>query len=1117
MTEKIFEGLGLVTDPTKVRQPTIASKGAVERATEKAQQDINTVGFLGGAWIGQKEGIAPTALNYIDRRWSASEPMEKITDEQRKFLIGDLTDPRAYERVLEEARDHGMERATLMRDNFLSQQKNMEQVAASGWTGVAGLAFSQMFDAGEWAAIAGTTALATSVGTPVAGMGVFAAGAANRAKKAYSTARLATRGAAVGAIEASAFEAIRAEQRYDTDINDIFIAMGLGASIGGSVGAAANVIQRRAAVSRLAYRISQGESLDNFTETEKFLYNNYNVDATAIRMINERADEIANDVPISTTPKSFKDMTQEELDAAPKVQTFDSVTTKLRRLVSSGTRTMTSKLGAIRDLGGRLSANSAGYQLDANGNRIASGQSASEIQELIQLKFKNPYTILQRKTFNAWKKRTGGTFEQFNVAVSRTARGIVDDADPEVKELAALVTKQERDLYQMGIDADAAGFTQETLDKTTKQITPDYELTMVHYLPRIFNANRIRDIRSRLGNNADLVLTRLVKQALLDEQPDILKDLMASLQKKTKDKKKKYTLEDAEKKLDSMAEGYMKTITSPKLISSPRGGAEFDLEDLEKLLLERGHITSEVEAILDVMTFKNPVKGIKRTKPRLILNEGASVDVENPDGSFSKVFFHELLEEDIEQLHQAYIFQVSGAIALARKGIDTNQAGTAFSDYLETVKENIRKKNLNEDDHASEISALQFMYDGITGNLAKNQEVNNNTREFLIAARAFSFAASMGMSGMSALMELTNAVFESAVMVNLKTIPQLGRIINLVKSGNGDDVMDELIAAFGFGEEVALGRFNNANRFDGSNVEGSIAPATQGIYKFAGVAQQKVSYWSGLQGVTQTLRRLSMMNYANSWGTALQKGKLPFHPAKLSQLGITPEMAGKILKNMEENSTIVKGKVKKLNLKEWDADAREVFEASGFKDTRQNVQEMNIGSTNRFMRSEVGKTALQFLSFPLAALEQQAARQATRGLQGDGLGVGKVLLSASFMGTLMYIARVHMNAQGRSDKEAYLKRNLAPSAIAGGALGQVGAFSTFHMIYTMTTGGSGGNAFAITPPALGMLGNAQSFLSDVADLDPSEASVRAGLRIIPGQSLYLANQSLNAISAELTN
>ena len=66
---------------------------------------------------------------------------------------------------------------------------------------------------------------------------------------------------------------------------------------------------------------------------------------------------------------------------------------------------------------------------------------------------------------------------------------------------------------------------------------------------------------------------------------------------------------------------------------------------------------------------------------------------------------------------------------------------------------------------------------------------------------------------------------------------------------------------------------------------------------------------------------------------------------------------------------------------------------------------MNAGSVNKRLRSEVGKTFFQFLSFPLASMEQQTMRQGVRFANGDAQQVSKIMLFSMMLGSMMYMGR----------------------------------------------------------------------------------------------------------------
>ena len=215
------------------------------------------------------------------------------------------------------------------------------------------------------------------------------------------------------------------------------------------------------------------------------------------------------------------------------------------------------------------------------------------------------------------------------------------------------------------------------------------------------------------------------------------------------------------------------------------------------------------------------------------------------------------------------------------------------------------------------------------------------------------------------------------------------------------------------------------------------------------------------------------------------------------------------------------GTVKKLNLKDWDDDVREAFQAAGFKEARQNVQESNIATQNKWMRStEMGKTLFQFLSFTMSSLDQQTSRLAVRARDKD-VAVAKIMLSAFMMGSLMYAARTHLNAAGRSDRDEYIQQQMQPHKLVLGSLQQIGAASLFSYVLQVASGSMQGNAFAITPPVVGigysLAASGKNLFDYAVEGDISEAEARKLLRLAPFQSLYGARQALNAAANAWAN
>jgi len=1116
-TQGFLEGLGFKQEET-FAPPLIATEAQVKNAVEANAGEQQ--GFWGSLpTAAREEWILPTVIESIDRFKTFDEaPVDEFTPDIVSQLTADITDTRAAEEILMEASSSGMRSAMATREVHLTTQRRRAELAKEGMSGTLATAAAAFLDPVEWSVIGGSTAAIVALSgpaAPITGPATAVVGAARQAKKGFSVGRAALAGAGVTAAELGAFESIRAGLKYDIEANDVLMVMGAGAALGGALNAATMAFVKRGNLSRLAKVVAEGGEL---TPAQRTFYEANNGEALATRLIERElssesfmqavhTDDYAKAVGDLEAEAAFRALPTTEVsveaagEAAPKMAGWSMF--GLREIISTGARMGSSAANYSRLVGGKLGMNSAGF-VDPT---IKTPFSASEKAERLQSAYRASYAYAYLHNSLLWRKTTGGQLPEFNTLVSRYVRGITTDVPAEVKAVGDLVKEQELKMATEAVDSDVAGFSMDILNRHK------------NYLPRLFSEERIVEKMRQLGPDAQDKITDLVETAIRNGQPDLVSDVTKVLTKRSKTGKT--TPKAVEAYIRKIAAGYTRSITDPKVSMNrgPAGSNEMNLEDIADVMKLEGFGEDEIDGIVDILTRRGNVKGHKRTRFRIVLDESASISVTRADGQLEELHFYDLLEEDIDTLHNAYIFQLSGAIGLAKNGINTNKAGSTFEDWLDLMKKEYRDKpELDRNNLQKEINAAQFMFDGITGRLAQRQEVSNKAREFHIGARAFSFSVNMGMSGMSSLMEISNSVFEYSLRTNLKTNKALNQLYLKAKDGKlPDSLMRELVEDIGLGSEVATGKFAVGTRYEADNIDGYIGPVQKGLGKGLQKTQQFVSYWSGLLGVTQTLRRKSMQNLAYDLAYAAKDNKQIYTDIKLSQMGLDRQSLNAINEEIRNNAIFEGDKLVSLNKNQWNPTLRELFDDAMFKNTRQSVQELNIGSTNRTLRGENGKSFFQFLSYTLGSVEQQSQRMGVRAVNGDGAAVSKVMLSASFMGMMMYMARVQMNAVGRSDADEYIQKRMEWDNFVVGSLSQIGAASIFSYIYQITTGAMDGNTHAITPPIISMAQTLLQFSRAFENGEISEAEYRRVLRLLPAQSLYGARQILNKVANEAAN
>lgn len=1079
---------------------TIISRKDINAEIAASKEETEKMDFstLYGMAIDQ-EWIVPTLQNNSFRLTNAPEkPLseKELTPEVAKQLTKGLLDQRAIEDVLKMARTSGVNLAMKLADNYRNIQRNNETFASYGLEGAAAVGLAAMTDPAEIAAIttltAGITAATGGIGTVPTAVAGGVVQTARGLKKAYSVSRALKTGFAVGALEAASVESIRAKFRYDVDGGDVMLAALIGGSVGGGLNAATMAFAKRAKIKNLARRNAAGDELT--ADELRFLEEN-DGDALTERMIDEA--EARDDFEEPEARGDFDEEAERTVQQRGKFKELRAKNSSFVRAKKSDNKYT------------RLAADIQGLNSTGNVDGSAVRFSASERKTNIEMSFRTQFDRVMNVARKEWRNETGGKVQEFNVLVSRAVRGIDENPHPAVRQVADYVQESHNKLAKMAVDANVAGFYADTFRD------------MPNYLPRLFNYDKIDSLRTKLGRTNDAPFQELVEKAIRQGQPQLLANVRRVLETTAT---RTVTDADVDNFIKRMAKGYTRTILRNDLPKGHAGrGVEFNIEDLQRIMSDEGFSQADIDGIIDTLTRTTTVKAHKRARPRVVLDESATIEVEI-DGEIQVLRFTDLLEEDIENLNSAYIFQMSGAIGLAKNGVNTNDAGSSMETLLRKMDDEYDRLGTDAAIREKEIQAVKFMYDGITGRLGFDDGIPTTTRNSLRRMREFGFATYMGMSGMSALMEISNAVLEYSIPVLIRNTPRLGGLIRKARNGQLEDgLMRELEVISGLGGDVISGKTTRSTRYEGiladSPYKGDYNKWDEGL----GQLREKTALLSGLSTVTAGLRRLSMLNYATTWARSMRQGKLPFSEIKMEQLGIStkringqPSMADRIQSQIRDKSTFRnQNTLLSLNVAEWtDKEAAEIFQLSVFREATQNVQEVNIGSVSPFMRSEVGKTFFQFLSFTLASVEQQTMRLGVRFAKGDAATVSKIMLGAVFMGYMMYTARVNLNAAGRSDREDYLEERFSDLNLAKGVFQQIGAASIFQYIMELTTGAMAGNTNAITPPALSLITNGFSTAANLFEGEMTEREWRQFTRLMPLSSLYGVRQILNGLAQE---
>jgi len=1027
-------------------------------------------------------------------------PVKEMTPELLNSLTEGLADETAIQDIVDTAINSSLADANLLADDYRKTAANRQKLAEGGGMGTFATVLAATLDLPELGAIMATTAL------------VPPAGGALGLKKAHSLSRAFKVGGTIGVVESGVGEYLRSQAKYDITGGDVALAMSMGGLFGGSINTMTSAFARKKRFHEVLKKESEGKvlTLDEIDFLE-------DVDgARAISGAIERAEAARafDDVVDLDSARVF------DTDADGKV-TVATVTPEIaeqtpfqrgafssvRSVFSSSAKGLNSENSMTRWIFSKMGLNSAGNKPDPVTGKITPvATPASQYKLMQEGKYVLNFEQVHKPASKAWRKRTGGSQLEFNQLVSDAIRTGRRDYDPEVLKSADNVSKADRQLAQDNIDANAAGFTSDIFNRHK------------NYLPRLFSDEAIANIRRNFGNNAKTVVQRLVRQAIFNAQPDIVEEVTAAL---TRRLRKKPTQKQVDNYINAMIEGYSETVfTRPYIKGSPALSNEYDLEEIISAFKKAGIPDEDMEDVIRLMTRNKAVRGHKRTRFRVVLDEMAQIEAQRVDGEVVTVKFTDLLENDIEVVHNANIFQQSGAYGLAKVGVDTNEVGSSLEAIIAKINKEAGEKGLTGT--TEEIKALQFMYDGITGKLGAKDASPEGLKVGMRRVRQFTYASVMGMAGMSALMEVIPTMMDYSFRTVLKNTPKFRDLVRRASDGQLENpILREFTQILGKGEEVLVASVTRATRFE-ADLEPSITRTTR-VDELLGKVSKFVSISSGLLPITALLRRISILNYSQEWfEAATKRGRSPFSAIRKEQLGISDEMQDRIVAMMNDpvNGPTIDpdGGLRTMNVNKWaDQEASEVFIMSMLREVTQQVQEVDIGSMNYMLRSSIGQTVFQFLSFPLAALEQQTMRLGVRAANGEAKAVTKLIMSSMLWGGLLYTARVQLNAAGRSDADEYIKRQMAPDRLLTGAIGQIGAASIFMLIFQTATGSMTGNNNAFTPPAIGLFNKGMGLVPRIGTGETSENELNTLFHLAPTAKVYGIHQSLNLLANQLAN
>ena len=922
-----------------------------------------------------KEEFAPD-LNYL---------REGLDQDQFNELTADI--PERYHNFLEET--VSFDHAKQLREKVLQSVENEKKMQSWGWSGVPLRIGVNMADP----AAIGLTVMTEGVAAPLIW-----------GNKLSRVGRI-IRGAVGGAATNAAVEGYIASESVTRDEYDILYAGVAGMLLGGGVGAISrgvgNEPELRQAHENLLQEVEGAQKAELEARAKQDLLGEKSVGAA----------ENPYDPPL--LERDLRDVEQQEKIIEDLGEIQKSEFSGLR--FDMANYLLSSDNPIINGLGRRLAEDAVGVRGD---NVI---ESTADLLKTNAFKgklarFYQTYGV----EYKAWAKENNIGFFRRSQSKQRTSFGEqVADAienpngihSPAVKRMAQRNAELYRDILREAKEAGVKGF-----ENIPENLT---------YFTHRWNKYKFDDLRNKIGDNG---IEALLTQGLVNGTTDLTEEAAAQIARAMNIKIKS--------DLAGIDSGFSRLFTSDsretlkQIMKEERFGKEVDGRFKE-------FSDEEIDSLLGL--FEQKQTGVpSRAKYRLKFDMETNLRAVNKEtGILEEFSIKDLQERDAEQVFTLYANEMSGRIALAKKGIKSetdfeqliNQAANyAQNQGVGKTRQRNRKRIKKEE------QVLRTLHSMILGRRPPDfVEPDGSFMKVLRLIQDFNFIRLMNQVGFAQFAELGNAVQVGGIRGLIRVMPEFKAMIKRAENGQlTDPVLRDIEAFYGTGADRMTNQM--INRLDQLETNSPYGRGIlDGIQRTADRAKRITADISGMAPITLGLERgtsrIVMQTLADM---AFSNKSLSLK--RMRSLGLGDDEAKLVFDNFKKHAKLEASylfktkKLREINLQNWDPKARDVLGIAVARWTRRAIQQNDLGNLAKFMTQEYGKILVQFRTFMMVS----HAKQLLHNIKMRDMRAFQAMMYSSISAGLAYTAQQQIQMIGLSEKEKKERREerLSASAIA---------------------------------------------------------------------------------------
>ena len=971
--------------PVAVETPEFQAfaKAEREREIEAQKPKVSFSEFIGASkeedWITSyafqnKESFAPD-LNYLK---------EGLNQEQFDELTKDI--PEDHHDFLEET--VSFDHAKQMREKVLASLENEKKMQSWGWYGVPLRIGVNMFDP-----VAATAGVLGGVAAPVVW-----------GNKLSRVGRI-VRGAIGGAASNAAIEGYIASESVTRDEYDVMYAAVAGMLLGGGVGAISrgvgNEPELRQAHENLLQEVEGAQKAELEARAKQDLLGEKSVGAA----------ENPFDPPLMERNLRSPEATEKAIENFGEMQKseFSALRIDMANYLLSSDNPLINGLGRIlaEDAVGKRGDNVIESTADLLKTNAFKGKLA---------RFYQTYGV----EYKAWAKENNIGFFRRSQSKQRTSFGEqVADAienpngihSPAVNRMAERNAELYRDILREAKEAGVKGF-----ENIPENLT---------YFTHRWNKFKFDDLRGKIGDDG---IERLLTQGLVNGTTDLTEDAAAQIAKAMNIKIKS--------DLAGLDSGFSRLFTadSRDTLKQIMKEERFGKEDGGVF---RPFSDDELDRLLGL--FEQSQTGVpSRAKYRLRFDMETQFEGTNKLTGTREIFsIKDLQERDAEQVFTLYANEMSGRIALAKKGIksesDFESLINQAKDYA--INEGVGKtRQRNRKRIGKEEEIARTIYNMILGRRPPNSgDPNAAYMKISRLIQDFNFIRLMNQVGFAQFAELGNAVQVGGIRGLIRVVPEFKAMIKRAENGElTDPVLRDIEAFYGTGAERMTNQM--IHRLDQLETNSPYGRGIlDGIQRTADRAKRLTADISGMAPITLGLERgtsrIVMQTLADM---AFSNKSLSLK--RMRSLGLGDEEAQLVFDNFKKHAKLENSflfstkKLREINLEQWDPKARDVLGIAVARWTRRAIQQNDLGNLSLFMTKEYGKVLVQFRTFMVVS----HAKQLLHNVKMRDMRAFQAMMYSSISAGLAYTAQQNIQMIGLSDKEKRERKEkrLSASAIA---------------------------------------------------------------------------------------